>query len=330
MPYFSNIPFGGWWYTNNVITQEENYLFLEVLAVINSAMGNKVTTEVSKRSLVGHSMGGYGAIMNSMRTDMQYFGSTCGFSGGLYIWNLPQFQDKVRDTVIEEAVARKSGPFVNCSYTQLPYRYYADEINFNTIIATSLATVFHSDGTTKPTPNMPYFSASLFNPDCTRYVQLAGFRFWLNENGTEDKTLFSVAPWNSPEGFLELAYPSLQKSLSGNIFISATYEDEIVDYLENQLFSESLTSYNISHVFYSYNGSHRDPFPGVTQCFKTFHQRLCAAVPPPGPGPDVTIGKAAFWAIVGIGLALLVVVVIFIISWVVGRGHKGYDQIVDK
>jgi len=222
---------------------------------------------------------------------------------------LPEFQDNVKQSVLNESIARKAGPFVNCSYTQPPYRYYADEVNFNTIIATSLATVFHADGSDTPTPNMPYFSATLFNPDCTRYVQLSGFQFWLDENGTEDTSLFSVAPWNSPEGFLQLSYPSLQKTLSGNIFISATYQDEVVDYLENQLFSESLTNYNISHVFYSYNGTHTDPFPGVIQCFKTFQDKLCASAPTGGPtgaptdtptgaptnaSNDIVISKAGF------------------------------------
>jgi hypothetical protein len=58
MPFFAYFPFGGFWYTNNQFTVPENYLFLEVLSVIEVAMGAKVTKDPQRRVLVGHSMGG--------------------------------------------------------------------------------------------------------------------------------------------------------------------------------------------------------------------------------------------------------------------------------
>jgi len=311
MPYFSRLPFGGWWYTNNVHMQPENYLFFEVLSVIEHVMGDKVTKNVSKRSLVGHSMGGYGAIMNSLRTDMQFFGSTCGFNGGLYIWNLPAFQDAIHDSVIQEAIVRQQNFSGYCNYTQPPYRYYGDDVNFNTMIAMSLASVFHSDGSTAPYPNTPWFSPVLYNQECKGYLQAFGFQFWLDENGNRIDNLFKVAPWNSPEGFVQANFPSLQKSLSGNIFLSATYEDDVVDYKENVAFSATLTQYNISHTLFLYNGTHVDPFPGVAACFATFQPKLCYA-PAPGPGggsTTITVEKALFWGIIGIAAVFMIAIV---------------------
>jgi hypothetical protein len=65
--------------------------------------------------------------MNAMRTDMQFFGQTCGINGGLYIWNLPEFQDGIHAKVLDEAVKRKETLFQDCNYTQPPngttYRY---------------------------------------------------------------------------------------------------------------------------------------------------------------------------------------------------------------
>lgn len=42
--------------------------------------------------------------MNSMRTNMEFFGQTCGINGGLYIWNLPEFQDAIHDKVLNEGI----------------------------------------------------------------------------------------------------------------------------------------------------------------------------------------------------------------------------------
>lgn len=42
--------------------------------------------------------------MNSMRTNMEFFGQTCGINGGLYIWNLPEFQDAIHDKVLNEGM----------------------------------------------------------------------------------------------------------------------------------------------------------------------------------------------------------------------------------
>jgi hypothetical protein len=51
--------------------------------------------------------------------------------------------------------------------------------------------------------------------------------------------------------------------MSGNLFLSITYQDEIVDYKENVVFSERLTARGINHTLYMYDGKHRDPFPGI-------------------------------------------------------------------
>jgi len=62
-------------------------------------------------------MGGYGAVMNSMRTNMEFFGITCGLNGGLYIWDLKDFQDAIRNDVLHEAIVRKNTSFASCNYT---------------------------------------------------------------------------------------------------------------------------------------------------------------------------------------------------------------------
>jgi len=322
MPYFSIFPFGGWWYTNNVHVQPENFLFFELLSVIEHAMGNKVTTDPARRVLAGHSMGGYGAVMNSLRTNMEFFGTTCAFNGGLYVWNLPGFQDNIHRTVLKEANDRKA----NCSYTEPPYRYYGDDKNFNTLIGMSLAQVFHSDSTDEPHLNSPYFSPTLYNPDCNAYSQSFGFQFWLDEEGNKIGPLFAVAPWNAPEGFLRTNYPSLQKSLSGNLFLSTTLQDEVVDYQENLAFSLALNATNISHVFYVYNGTHREPFPGVMACFKHFAPRLCVPTPEP-PTPDtMEVSKSLFWSIIGVGsLFIVFLLVVILVVWF--RIRSGYDYV---
>jgi len=286
MPMFYILPTGGYWYTNNDHTVPELYLFVEILTVLQRAMGNNITSDVNRRVLAGHSMGGYGAIMNSMRTNMQFFGGVCGLNGGIYVWNLPAFQNETANEIMAEAISRKAGPFQDCNYTQPPYRYYADDVNFNTMVSVSLAAVFHSDGTTVPKPNSPYFSPTLFNPDCTRYGQFFGFRFWLDAAGNLDQDMFNVAGWNSPLGFLALNYPALQVELSGNLYLSSNFNDSLVDYLENKMFSDALNTYNISHVFQVFPGTHYDIFEGVYGCLSTFAPRICPApVPPPAPEP---------------------------------------------
>jgi len=246
---------------------------------------NHLTTDPQKRLLVGHSMGGYGAVMNSMRTNMQYFGSVCGLSGGLYIWDLPAFQDAIGEDVVQEAIVRKNTNFSSCNYTQPPYRYYADDINYQTIITVSVALTFYEDGTTVPKSNSPYFHVP-FVPDCTEYNSIPGFRYFLSANGDLDRSMFSIAPFNSPNGFVKLHYPTLQKSMNNSIYLSVTYQDELVDYQENVQFSQSLNAYNISHTLYIYNGTHYDVIPGVIGCITHFKDRVCPSnIPEPVPQP---------------------------------------------
>jgi len=264
---------------------------------------------------------------------MQFFGSVCGLNGGLYIWNLPEFQQGVATDVLQEAITRKEGPFINCSYEQPPYRYYADDINFKTMVAVSLAAVFLTDGTTTPKPNSPFFSPTLFEPECTRYGQFFGFRFWLDENGVLDSTLFNMAPWNSPMGFLQQNWPSIQKEMSGNLFLATTLQDEVVNYLENVRFSQELDRYNVSHVLHLYNGSHYDVFEGLEKCLSHFASKVCSApepesvpVPAPVPGPEPSSAPASgliaeenpipFWGFLvaasGAGVLLIVVLALSI------------------
>jgi len=314
MPFFFYLPTGGYWYTNNAQTVPELYLFTEVLTVIEHAMGNKISQDIDHRILIGHSMGGFGAVMNSMRTNMRFFGSVCGLNGGLYIWNLPEFQQGVANDVLQEAITRKEGPFINCSYEQPPYRYYADEINFKTMVAVSLAGVFLTDGTTTPKPNSPFFSPTLFNPDCTKYGQFFGFRFWLDENGNLDSSLFNVAPWNSPLGFLQQNYPAVQKELSGNLFLATTLQDEIVNYLENVRFSEELTLYNVSHVLHIYNGTHYDVFEGLERCLIHFAPKVCTRQPSPVP-ESIEENPIPFWGfLVAACAAGALLIVVFVLS----------------
>eukprot|EP01125_Pyxidicula_operculata_P000959 TRINITY_DN10842_c0_g1_i1.p1 TRINITY_DN10842_c0_g1~~TRINITY_DN10842_c0_g1_i1.p1 ORF type:complete len:472 (+),score=100.17 TRINITY_DN10842_c0_g1_i1:129-1418(+) len=307
MPYFFILPLGGYWYTNNANTVPENYLFLEVVSVIEAQFGDHVTKDPSRRLLMGHSMGGYGAMMNSMRTNFQYFGSVCALNGGLFVWNLPVFQNGVRDKVLNESIVRKDGPFQTCNYTQPPYRYYADELNFNTIVSASLAAVFHADGTTQPKPNSPWFSATLFNQDCTKYSQTRGFQYWLDDQGNLQTQLFNVAPWNSPAGFLDSHYPTLQESMNGNVFMSTTYEDDIVEVEENIAFSNALSLYNISHELYLYNGTHLDAVPGMQQCLIYFASKLCRTDPTPTPSDSITLPTWALGLISAVAILLLIV-----------------------
>jgi len=327
MPYFFIAPTGGWWYTNNAFTSPEYYIFFEVISVVEHAMGSQVTRDAQKRMLVGHSMGGYGAIMNSMRTNMEFFGAACGLSGALYIWDLPEFQESVARDVLQEAVDRKAGPFQNCSYTQPPYRYYGDDINFKTLIATSLATVFHADGSTSRSNN-PYCRIP-YSSECTDYYQSFGFKFWLSDTGVLDRSMFSMAPWNSPNGFLQLHYPSLQKSLNKNIFLSVTRQDDVVDYLENVKFSQALRNLSIDHTFYLYNGSHTDVTPGILQCIATFKDRMCATSPDIKPSFSLTDPLIPAWGlIVACGVAIFAVVG-FVWMTIVYRKkqREGYESV---
>jgi len=323
IPYFFVLPTGGYWYTNNDVTIPELYLFTEVLTVIERAMGNTISQDTNMRILAGHSMGGYGSVMNAMRTNMQFFGSVCGINGGLYVWNMPEFQQEITQKVLDEAIVRKNGPFINCSYTQPPYRYYADDVNFNTMVGTSLAAVFHADGTTQPKPNSPYFSPTLFNPDCTRYAQFFGFRFWLSETGALNSDMFNMAAWNSPLGFLQMNYPSLQIELSGNLYLSTTYNDTVVNYMESVLFSEELDKYNISHTFQIFQGTHYDVFEGVSGCITNFFPKLCKVQPTP-PVENV-FPQWAFYVLTAIAAVLLIVVVIMIVRNI--RRKSGYSVV---
>jgi len=300
------------------------YLFIEVLAVIDDAMGDKVTSDPNRKILAGHSMGGYGAVMNGMRSNMQYFGSVCALNGGLYIWNLPEFQSEVTTTILDEAIARKEGPFATCNYTQPPYRYYGDQINFNTIIATSLAFVFHDDGTTVPSDNSPYFNKDLFNPDCTVYGQFQGFRFWLTAYGGVNSDMFQVSAWYSPLGFLETNYIAVQKEMNGNIYLSSNLNDTLVYYVENLNFSQALTAYNISHKFDLFPGTHYDIFEGVRGCFSTFAPKICGAPQPPQADTNPIV---PFWAFILVTAIALVLLVVVIIQFVSGKKSHEYQQL---
>jgi hypothetical protein len=143
------------------------------------------------------------------------------------------------------------------------------------MVSVSLAAVFVADGTTSPKNNSPYFSPTLFNPDCRVYSQFFGFRFWLDVNGKLDDSLFNVAPWNSPSGFLELNWPALQDRFHKHLYLSTNYNDTLVDYIENKMFSDELNKYNISHVFQIFPGSHYDVLEGVYGCFTTFAPSIC-------------------------------------------------------
>jgi len=113
-----------------------------------------------------------------------------------------------------------------------------------------------------------------------------GFRFWLDENGILDSSLFNMASWNSPLGFLQQNYPSIQKEMSGNLFLATTLQDEVVNYLENVRFSQELNKYNVSHVLHLYNGTHYDVFEGIEKCLIHFQSKVCTAEPPePAPVP---------------------------------------------
>jgi hypothetical protein len=160
-------------------------------------------------------MGGYGAIMNSLRSNMRTFGTTCGFSGGLYIWNLPDFQNSIAQLVVQEAQA------VQCNFTKPPYRYYANAQNWNTLAASSLALVFNSNFRELPEANSPYWSPNPGADICTGYTQLPGFEFWLDENGNLDQDLFSaMTVRDSPYSFVQRNNQTLLKSLSNNIYVS--------------------------------------------------------------------------------------------------------------
>jgi hypothetical protein len=133
--------------------------------------------------------------------------------------------------------------------------------------------------------------------------------------------------------------------MSGNLFLSITYQDEIVDFQENVVFSARLNELGINHTLFLYNGTHRDPFPGIirfsqlliffffilfstllffslavsrfilidvgiVQCFKTFEKRLCAAPAP--PPTTTTIPVWLFWT--GVGMKFVDVVFLFRIS----------------
>jgi len=288
--------------------------------VIEAAFGSLVTRDPKERLLIGHSMGGFGAVMNSMRTSMKHFSRVCGLNGGLYVWNLPDFHSNIRSKVIGEAVARKSGPFKDCPYNQPPYRYYADEINFNTIVSTSLASVFHADGNPTPRPNSPWFSARLFDPDCRTYDQTFGFKYWLDANGVLDESMFDVAPNNSPLGYLQQHYAELIPIMNGNVFLSTTIQDEIVDVEENIYFSKALTSYQINHKFFLYNGTHIDALPGLQECLSYFEPAICRAqTGNPLPKEKPSLPLWALGALLAVGVLILLPTVVFLTIYFVKR-----------
>jgi hypothetical protein len=51
IPQFDILPFGGFWYTNNQVNLPEDYLFLEVITVIENNFN--VTTDPKQRTLMG-------------------------------------------------------------------------------------------------------------------------------------------------------------------------------------------------------------------------------------------------------------------------------------
>jgi len=98
--------------------------------------------------------------------------------------------------------------------------------------------------------------------------------------------MFSITPWNSPNGFLQRHYPTLQKTMNNSIFLSITLQDDLVDYTENLLFSQSLNYYNITHRLFLYNGTHYDAIPGVLECISNFRNRVCSPIPQPDTIPQ--------------------------------------------
>jgi len=136
----------------------------------------------------------------------------------------------------------------------------------------------------------------------------------LDENGILDSSLFNVAPWNSPLGFLQQNYPAVQKEMSGNLFLATTLQDEIVNYLENVRFSQELTLYNISHVLHIYNGTHFDVFEGLERCLINFAPKVCTGQPSPVP-ESIEENPIPFWGFLVVACAAgALLIVVFALS----------------
>jgi len=208
------------------------------------------------------------------------------------------------------------------NYTQPPYRYYADSWNWNTIVAASLAAVFNPNFRQTPEPNSPYWTPFIYSPDCEDYMEVPGFEFWLDDFGNMDEYLFSVMTIReAPYSFIQHNFPSIQASGSGNIFLSIGYNDTTVDPEENIQFSELLTTMNISHTFFLYEGTHREINAGFMQCLLTFSPNFCKSTPVP-PSPDnveVLPSQDTLPYIIGmsvLGILLFATLVALVAFWV--------------
>jgi len=293
-----------------------------------------VTKDPNRRTLMGHSMGGYGAIINSLRNNFRTFGTTCSFSGGLFVWNLPWFQQKVIDLVVEEAINRPAN-FTDCNYTQPPYRYYADPWNWNTIVATSLAAVFNPNFRTVPEDNTPWYSFTLFSTNCSVYKQFPGFEFWLDAYGNMNQMLFNLmSVREAPYSYVQRNWPSLQQSATNRIFLSIGYNDTTVEPRENLEFSDLLDSYNITHTMFLYPGTHRDIFEGFAECHNTFRDNFCKAAPVPSPAPEIIASSSppanTMPYLVGLavlGIALFATLVVLVVVWIKRSPQKEYSAL---
>jgi len=72
-------------------------------------------------------MGGFGALMNIMRTRLSFFGLGCSFNGALYAATVPGAEGSVETSILTEQEGRRNGLFSNCSLSDSPpFTYFVD------------------------------------------------------------------------------------------------------------------------------------------------------------------------------------------------------------
>jgi len=212
--------FGSFYVNSNVTGNWEDFNAKELVKYIDGKY--RTIAKAENRGVLGHSMGGYGAITLAMKHP-EVFSVAYGMNPALIDWG--------GDLTIE----LPSFAFV------LTAKSYDELLKSNNIYNIAVVTTAQAFS---PNPNKPPFFADLpfkmvngkLEPDET------GFRKWRE---------------NSPLRMVE-KYQANLKKLRGLRFDSG-YEDEFKFIPVNcRLFSAELTNYGIDHVFEEYNGDHRN------------------------------------------------------------------------
>jgi S-formylglutathione hydrolase FrmB len=212
--------FGSFYVNSSVTGNWEDFNAKELVKYVDGKY--RTIAKAENRGILGHSMGGYGAITLAMKHP-EVFSVAYGMNPAVIDWGG------------DLTIASPSFAFV------LSAKSYDDLLKSNNLYNIAIVTVAQAFS---PNPNKPPFYADLpfktvdgrLQPDET------GFRKWRE---------------NSMIRMVE-KYQANLKKLRGLRFDSG-YEDEFKFIpVNSRLLSTELTNYGIEHVFEEYNGDHRN------------------------------------------------------------------------